>query len=50
GLTPRRDLTPYVRFGDWFAAAASLAAAGWVTSAWAAERRAAKRGWVAWRN
>jgi len=50
GLTPRRDLTPYVRFGDWFAAAASLAAGGWVASAWAAERRAARGGRVAWRN
>ncbi|MEK7338373.1 MAG: apolipoprotein N-acyltransferase [candidate division NC10 bacterium] len=50
GLTPRRDLTPYVRFGDWFAAAASLAAGGWVASAWAAERRAARRGRAAWRN
>ncbi|MGH7377540.1 MAG: hypothetical protein ACREKK_09000, partial [Candidatus Methylomirabilales bacterium] len=44
----RRDRTPYVRFGDWFAAAASLGAVGWVVSAWTAERRAAgreRRGW-----
>ena len=44
GVIPRRDLTPYVRFGDWFAAASSLGAAGWITSAWAAGRRAARRG------
>ncbi|MBI2081145.1 MAG: apolipoprotein N-acyltransferase [candidate division NC10 bacterium] len=50
GVRPRRDLTPYVRFGDWFAAAASLAAAGWMLRAWAAERRAAGRGETGWRT
>ena len=49
-LWARRDLTPYVRFGDWFAAAASLAVAGWITGAWAAERRAARRERKGWRN
>ena len=50
GVIPRRDLTPYVRFGDWFAAASSLGAAGWITSAWGAGRRAARRGQTAWRS
>jgi len=50
GVIPRRDLTPYVRFGDWFAAAASLGSAGWIASAWAAGRRAAKGGQTAWRS
>ncbi|MCI0370095.1 MAG: apolipoprotein N-acyltransferase [candidate division NC10 bacterium] len=50
GVIPRRDLTPYVRFGDWFAAASSLGAAGWITSAWAAGRRAARGGRMAWRR
>lgn len=49
-VAPRRDRTPYVRFGDWFAAAASLGAVGWVASAWAAERRLAGRERKRWQS